>query len=66
MVFAFTGYVQQIQNIFTGRGRLCGYVGVSFYLFTLYVLNKDMLLLLINNFMFGMCCLPLVIFIFGW
>ena len=42
-------------------------VRVSFYLFSLYVLNKGILLLLINNFIFAMCCLPLVIFfIFGW
>ena len=36
------------------------------YLFSLCVLNKGILLLLINNFMYVMCYLPLVIFIFGW
>ena len=36
------------------------------YLFSLFVLNKGILLLLINNFMYVMCYLPSVIFIFGW
>ena len=35
------------------------------YLFSLFVLNKGILLLLINNFMYVMCYLPSIIFIFG-
>ena len=36
------------------------------YLFSLCVLNKGILLLLINNFMYVTCYLPSAIFIFGW
>ena len=35
------------------------------YLFSLFVLNKGIMLLLINNFMYVMCYLPSAIFIFG-
>ena len=37
----------------------------SVYLFSLCVLNKGILLLLINNFMYATCYLLSVIFIFG-
>ena len=35
--------------------------GLVFTYFSLYILNKDILLLLINNFISGMCCLSWVI-----
>ena len=38
--------------------------GLVFTYLSLYILNKGILLLLINNFLFAMCCFPLVIFYF--
>ena len=64
--FVFIGHFQQIQNVFTRRGRLSRYVGVSFYLFFLHILNKDTLLLLTSGFIYMIYMVFLGLFYFWW